>query len=513
MTWKSVGDMYAEHAKAYPGRKHIISCDDDTGLTYGEMQERIERLCSLFARQGIEKGDTVSFLLESSIELVIGLFACWSYGAAANPLNISLSAEELLYLLKDSGAKMLFVNEEQYKKVAQGLKGHDIAFVGLGFSEGNAISYDDAMKDTAGWEPQKPTLDDVALIIYSSGTTAKPKGVMLTQGDLLAEGAAIAEVAGADEKTVVLDSLPLFFIGGIMPTLFTATVAGGTVVINKKFSRSRFWERVERYRVQWTLLVPTMTSFLLNPPEDVSKRDLSCFRFIFSSAAPLPVELLRRFEETFGFPVYETYGLSENTAWATMTPVEKARQKPGSVGIPMPGVSLAIMDDGGNTLGDDAVGEVVIRGPIVMKGYLNLPKLTEETIVQGWLHTGDLGYRDKDGYYYIVDRKKDLIIKGGENISPKEIDNVLYMHEAVADAAAIGVPDPMYGEEIVAYVVVKEGMHAGEEDILSHCKSHLARHKCPKEIIFAESIPKGASGKLLRRQLREDWLVRDKRKV
>jgi long-chain acyl-CoA synthetase len=339
------------------------------------------------------------------------------------------------------------------------------------------------------------------VIIYTSGTTGRPKGVLLTHGNLLSNARQIAECLNLTEDDRSLMVMPLFHVNALMTTAMAVLWAGGSIVLAPRFSASRHWETISKYRVTYFGSVATMLSMLNRTYPDglPAGIDASRFRFALCGSAPVPEEVLNAFEAAFHCPVIEGYGLSESTCRATFNPID-GRRRPGSVGLPI-GNEMRICDDSGCDIGNRQVGEIALRGPNVMKGYYKDEDATREAFRGGWFHTGDLGYRDEDGFYYVVDRKSDMIIRGGENIYPREIDEVLYKHPKVMDAATIGVSDELYGEEVKSFVVLREGELATEGELLEFCKARLADFKCPKSIKFLDDIPKGPTGKLLKREL------------
>ena len=341
---------------------------------------------------------------------------------------------------------------------------------------------------------------DEAVIIYTSGTTGKPKGVLLTHGNLLINAKEIAEWLGLNESDRSLMIMPLFHVNALMTTAMAALWAGGSVVLAPRFSASRHWQMISEYGVTYFGSVATMLSMLNQTyPEGLpDKAAISQLRFALCGSAPVPVEVMKRFEQLFGCPVIEGYGLSESTCRATFNPLNNRRA--GSVGLPI-GNEVKIFDDADKELPAGQVGEIVLRGANIMKGYYRSEQATQNAFRSGWFHTGDLGYQDEDGFIYIVDRKSDMVIRAGENIYPREIDEVLYQHPAVRDAATIGVPHPLYGEEIRSYVVLNDGATATSEDIIAFCRERLADFKCPASIEFLKDIPKGPTGKLLKREL------------
>jgi long-chain acyl-CoA synthetase len=344
-------------------------------------------------------------------------------------------------------------------------------------------------------------LDDDAIIIYTSGTTGKPKGCLLTHGNLIANARQISQWLRFTKDDRLLTIMPLFHMNAVSVTTMSALYAGGSTVVSPKFSASRFWQIISDYQITSFGSVATMLSMLLTTYPDGAPQGLKTdqLRFAMCGSAPVPAEVMKRFEETFNCLVIEGYGLSESTCRSTFNPPDE-RRRPGSCGKPI-GNEMQIVDEQDQAVANGELGEIVLRGENILKGYYRNPGATATAFRNGWFHTGDVGYRDDEGYFYIVDRKSDMIIRGGENIYPREIDEVLYQHPAVAAAATIGVPDQLYGEEVAAFIVLREGREATEEEISAFCRAQLADYKCPKTVRFVKEIPKGPTGKLLKREL------------
>jgi long-chain acyl-CoA synthetase len=347
--------------------------------------------------------------------------------------------------------------------------------------------------------------DSEAIIIYTSGTTGKPKGCLLTHGNLIANARQISEWLGFTKNDRLLTIMPLFHMNAVSVTTMSALYAGGSTVVSSKFSASRFWQIVSDYQITSFGSVATMLSMLLTTYPDGVPKGLTTdqLRFAMCGSAPVPAEVMKRFEETFNCLVIEGYGLSESTCRSTFNPPNE-RRRPGSCGKPI-GNEMRVVDDNDVEVADGELGEIVLRGENILKGYYRNPDATATAFRNGWFHTGDIGYRDADGFFYIVDRKSDMIIRGGENIYPREIDEVLYQHPGVAAAAAIGVADQLYGEEVAAFIVLMEGREATEEEIIAFCRARLADYKCPKTVRFIKEIPKGPTGKLLKRELAREF--------
>lgn len=496
--FQNIPELLNARISATPHKVFLFSQSDGRRFTYLEFGDMVKRTASLLAGQGITKGDTVSLLMPNSVEYVIAYFACWQLGALAGPVNSLLKAEEVTYVVSNSDTKALLVNSEflplvnQVRDQLPGLK-HVIIFDDV--KESTDDVEDDTLLQT------NIVADDEAIIIYTSGTTGKPKGCLLTHGNVIANARQISEWLGFGESDRLLTMMPLFHMNAVSVTTMAALYAGGSSVVSPKFSASRFWQTVSDYNVTSFGSVATMLSMLLSTYPDGVPEGLQTgqLRFAMCGSAPVPAETIRRFEETFNCLVIEGYGLSESTCRSTFNPPD-TRRRAGSCGLPI-GNEMRVVDEDDNEVEDGALGEIVLRGDNILKGYYKNPDATAVAFRNGWFHTGDIGYRDADGFYFIVDRKSDMIIRGGENIYPREIDEVLYQHPAVASAAVVGVPHELYGEEVAGFVVLREGSEASEAELIEFCKQHLADYKCPKTIRLVKDIPKGPTGKLLKREL------------
>lgn len=487
---KNVRELLEDRVAKFADKMFLFSEADERRWTYREFDRAVNRTANLLLSKGIAKGDVVSLLLPNSPEYIFAYFACWKIGALAGPVNSLLKSEEIEYVVTNSESKLMLVSQE------------DAVPDGFSF-----IVFDKVDEATQKMGDELVacdlTVDDDAIIIYTSGTTGKPKGCLLTHGNLIANARQIAEWMGFGEDDRLLTVMPLFHMNAVSVTTMTPLFAGGSTVVSPKFSASRFWEIIDKYKITSFGSVATMLSMLLakqqEAPSAVAASHES-LRFAMCGSAPVPAEVLNRFEETFGVLVIEGYGLSESTCRSTFNPPNRDR-RPGSCGKPI-GNEMKVFDDNDQEVPDGDLGEIVLRGPNIFKAYFKDPEATAKAFANGWFHTGDIGYRDADGYFYIADRKSDMIIRGGENIYPREIDDLLYTHPAVAHAAVIGVPDDLYGEEVVAFVVLESGfVQTAEAEIIEFCRSHLADYKCPKTVYFVNDIPKGPTGKLLKREL------------
>lgn len=460
--------------------------DGRQSLTNAQLLSRVRRTARQLHDLGIGPGDVVALKLTNRVEFVLLLFAAWRLGATITPVNPSMTDVEVVRQLKDSGARLLVV--EDGSETTAGL-----ATLSVGeLSEHQAPEWD-----------QAPRLDSsaLALLIYTSGTTGVPKGVMLDHAniDAMVEMGRQALELGPSDRCLLI--LPLFHVNGIVVSILTPLLAGASVVIaGRRFDPHHFFDLVEQERPTFFSAVPTIYSMLAALPDDV-RPDTSSVRFAVCGAAPASDELLTRFEARYGFPLVEGYGLSEGTCGSTINPVGGPRRA-GTVGLPFPGQEIRILDADGTEVAPGTDGEVVVRGPNVMRGYLGRPDDTARVIVDGWLHTGDVGHLDAEGYLTLVGRSKDMIIRGGENIYPKEIEDVLASDPSVLEAAVIGVPDEKWGEVVVAYVQPRPGSTVDPAALNALCARSLTGFKRPASYVVVEAIPKNAVGKIDKGSLR-----------
>ena len=493
--------LLEDRVAATPNKDFLFSEADGRRFTYSEFNIIVNRVSAMLRQRGIKKGDVVSLLMPNSAEYIIAYLACWKIGAIAGPVNSLLKPHEMVFILGNSEAKALLVNSEFVESINE-IRAELPALKSV-------IAFDDSAKATAEFAtsstPELPDkqldADDEAIIIYTSGTTGKPKGCLLTHGNLIANARQISDWLKFTANDRLLTIMPLFHMNAVSVTTMSALYAGGSTVISPKFSASRFWQIISDYQITSFGSVATMLSMLLTTYPDGVPEGLTTdqLRFAMCGSAPVPAGVLKAFEETFNCLVIEGYGLSESTCRSTFNPPDE-RRRAGSCGLPI-GNEMMVVDEEDREVPDGTLGEIVLRGENILKGYYKNAHATETAFRNGWFHTGDIGYRDRDGFYYIVDRKSDMIIRGGENIYPREIDEVLYQHPTVAAAAVVGIPDELYGEDVAAFIVLKTGATATEEEIVSFCRAQLADYKCPKTVRFVKEIPKGPTGKLLKREL------------
>lgn len=462
----------------------LCVADDDVALTNTGFLEAVQRGASALRRHGVRAGDVVAVMLPNTVDLVVTLFAAWRLGAAVTPLNPALSPAEATFQVTDACAKVLVAADPQAL---------DVPAAALLSGELTTYPAVDA-------EPPHVDADGLALLIYTSGTTGRPKGVMLDHSNL---NAMCDMVIGAFDLTAADRSLlilPLFHVNGIVVSTLSPLLVGGCTTIAGRFNAESFFSRVESSGATYFSAVPTIYTMLAGLPAGQAP-DTSTLRFAVCGAAPASAELLERFERRYGVPIVEGYGLSEGSCASTGNPLY-GRRKPGTVGLPLPGQRIRIADSDGNEVPQGQTGEVLIAGPNVMRGYLNRPEVTAETVVDGWLHTGDIGRLDDDGYLVLVDRAKDMIIRGGENIYPKEIETVAYRMPEIAEAAVVGRAHPLYGEEPVMFVATTSGNNIDVDHIHARLAESLAKYKRPVNITILDELPKNAVGKIDKPALR-----------
>ncbi|MET8249070.1 AMP-binding protein [Streptomyces sp. NPDC005202] len=462
--------------------------DSRQQLTYAEVVRRADAISEQLSDRGIGEGDVVAIMLPNRIELLLVMLAVWRLGATATPINPVFTAHEAEYQLRDSGA-VLVVNS-----------GPEAPSAGL-----PSIAVEELPGEPAGVVPDREVRpEELALLIYTSGSTGRPKGVMLDHANLLAMTSMLSGHLGLTDADHCLLVLPLFHVNAICVSFLSSMLAGGQLTVLERFAPLPFLEAVERHRPTYFAAVPAIYARLAELPAEVVP-DTSSLRFAICGAAPVSRELLERCEERFGFVMVEGYGLTEGTCASTCNPVDGVR-KLGTVGPALPGQRIATISPEGEILPPGEVGEVVVQGPNVMRGYLNRPDETAATLVDGWLRTGDVGRVDEDGYLVLVDRVKDMIIRGGENLYPKEIESVLCGHPAVLEAAVVGAPHPVYGEVPIAYVVAYPDVPVTVDDLFDHCRQSLTKVKLPVEIHLLDTLPKNPVGKIDKPALRSALL-------
>ena len=462
-------------------------------VTYDSLRQQVLDMADALASAGIRRGNRVAIALPNGLRAIVSFLAASIAGTAA-PLNPAYPYEEFLFFLRDTEAHLVLcppAGAEYLRTAANDLK---IPILTVGMTNEGVVHIIDA---PSGEKASEPTRDDIALILHTSGSTGRPKRVPLRHFNLAVSSANIANTYALTEEDVALCVMPLFHIHGLIGSTMSTLLTGGTVVVPSKFNALSFWRTVHDYRVTWYSGVPTMHQLLLarsrhNQPEAAT------LRFIRSCSAPLAAEIIHKMEDVFGVPFVEAYGMTEAAHQMTSNPLPPRHRKAGSVGVGA-GLRVRIMDKDGNSLEDNQCGEIAIQGANVFRGYENNPEANARAFVSGWFRTGDQGYLDEDCYLHLTGRIKDIIIRGGENIAPHEVDAILLKHSAVAAAVTFGCPHPTLGEEVAAAVVLHERHGASEKELLNHCRDFLAEFKCPKKLYLVESIPTTATGKIRRR--------------
>ncbi|MCZ2257664.1 fatty acid--CoA ligase family protein [Sporosarcina sp. G11-34] len=504
-----------EKALAQPEKTAYHFMGKDT--SYAEFDQSVSMFASALQDLGIEKGDHVAFLLGNTPHFLISLYATMRIGATAIPVNPIYTPDEISYIIHNSDAKAVvaldlllplveqasgaFPTVEQYiicetvpetpEKIAalpEAIKSKVHSFTEL------------IATGKTNVEPVPVDANETAVILYTSGTTGSPKGAMLTHGNLYSNARDVAEYLNFTEDDRVVATLPVFHVFALTVVVNAPLLRGATILLVPRFSPADVFNTVKEQQATIFAGVPTMYNFLYQFP-DANPTDFKSVRVSISGGSSLPVALLHNFEEKFKVRISEGYGLSEASPVTCFNPHDRERI-PGSIGMNITNVENKVVNELGDEVPDGEVGELIVRGPNVMKGYYKMPEETEATIRNGWLYTGDMATRDENGYFYIVDRKKDLVIVGGYNVYPREVEEVLFTHRDIVEAAVIGVPDPDFGESVHAFVVLKDGEDTNAEALIAFCANRLAKYKVPKKIEFLDELPKNTTGKILRRTLK-----------
>jgi len=475
---------------------------EDELLTYADLDDATARVAGLLREHGVEPGDRVGIMLPNVPEFAIAYYGVLRAGGVVVPMNVLLKRREVAFYLGDPEAKLVFAWHEFADAAEQGA-----SEVG---AECVVVEPDSFRRLLESTDPVSSVVEraaeDTAVILYTSGTTGKPKGAELTHSNLAINADVMKQVFSIAPEDVILGALPLFHAFGQTCALNTSVSAGAELVLLARFDAGRALQTMERYGVTVFEGVPTMYSALLHHPER-EQFDVSALRLCVSGGAALPVEVLRAFEEAFGCVILEGYGLSETSPVASFNHPGRER-KPGSIGTPIEGVEMKLVDLHRRDSESGEPGEIAIRGHNVMKGYWNRPEATAEAIdADGWFYSGDIARVDDEGFFFIVDRKKELIIRGGYNVYPREIEEVLYEHPAVREAAVIGIPHPDLGEEVGAAVALKADQRVTEAELRDYVKSNVAAYKYPRHVWFVDELPKGPTGKILKREIKPPAVV------
>ena len=502
----NLATMLRESAVAHPTKP--VALYDGGRLSYAELDALSDRFAAGLRASGLDRGDRVGLQLPNIPQFLIAYFGMLKAGCVAVPLNVLLKAPELAYCLGDAQARMLvtWAGIADEAMLGAGEAAVPAAYVvnTPGLPESSAGRRFEELLAVEHKAPPMVQTDpgDTAAIVYTSGTTGNPKGAELTHFQLLMNADTPGRVFGIRDDDIVMVALPLFHVFGLSSQLNVCVRFGATMSLVPRFDATKALEVIQRDGVTIFEGVPTMYVAMLRAP-NLGAYDVSTLRIGISGGAPLPAEVLDAFERKFGILILEGYGLTE-TASTTTFNVSAEERKIYSVGKPIWGVEVEIWDEANRPLpaGPENVGEIVIRGVNTMRGYFRKPTETAKAFTDGWFHSGDLGYRDADGFYFIVDRKKDLIIRGGYNVYPREVEEVLYTHPGVANAAVIGIPDELVGEEIKAFVQPKAGATPTEEEIIEYVKERIAAYKYPRRVEFCADLPIGPTGKVLKKALK-----------
>jgi long-chain acyl-CoA synthetase len=484
--------------------EHVIIIYEGREYTNVELREQGLRLASALRRLGVKRGDRVIIQMPNCPEVLVSFGAVYALGAVHVPINFLVGDEETAFIYRDSGAETIISTKaflpkiEACRKRASNIK--NIILIDKDAPPGTLSYHALVAQHEELPEIEQTRDDDLAVLIYTAGTTGTPKGVMHTHGTIYANAAMQRATLPFSPGLTGVTVLPLCHSYGIASITFGSLLGGSKTVLLGTFDIDALFAAIEKYRADILAAVPTMYIYMLLHP-DPKKYDLSSMKYWISGSAPLTIETQGRFREKFGHEIVEGWGLTEAGANNCANPYDGTK-KVGSIGLPMKGTRMKVVDDDGNEVPRGTEGEIIISGPMLMKGYWNRPQETAEVLKDGWLYTGDIGYQDEDGYFFITERKKDLIIKGGENIAPREIEEVIFCHPKVSEAAVIGVKDEIYGEEIKACVVLKPGEQATPEEIIEHCQKKLKRFKSPKYVDFLTALPKSLVGKVLKKELR-----------
>jgi acyl-CoA synthetase (AMP-forming)/AMP-acid ligase II len=462
-------------------------------VTYDSLRRQVLEMANALASAGIRRGDAVAIALPNGLPAIVSFLAASIAGKAA-PLNPAYPYEEFHFFLGDTDARVLICPSVGAEFVRTAAADRKIPVMSVEMNERGDVRLTGA---PSGATATAPTADDIALVLHTSGSTGKPKRVPLRHFNLAVSSANIANTYTLSEEDVALCIMPLFHIHGLIASTMATLLSGGAVVVPTKFNALSFWRTVREHRVTWYSGVPTMHQLLMARTHH-KPAEADTLRFIRSCSAPLSPELIHKIENEFGVPFVEAYGMTEASHQMTSNPLPPRHRKAGSVGVGA-GLRVRIMDKQGNSLENNQRGEIAIQGANVFRGYENNPDANARAFVNGWFRTGDQGYLDEDCYLHLTGRIKDIIIRGGENIAPHEVDEILLRHPAVAAAVTFGCAHPTLGEEVAAAVVLHETHGTTESALLKHCRELLAEFKCPKKIYLVKSIPTTATGKIRRR--------------
>jgi fatty-acyl-CoA synthase len=500
-----IGEMLKRASHKTPDREAFVY--GETRLTHKEIDERATHLAGWFQGHGIGMNDKVGFLLKNSIAFAEVFYASVLAGGVGVPMNFRLAPEEIEYIVNNSDAKILIIDDD-YKDTIKPIisrleKVEKIVVVGLNDQSSEFVSYESIFEAELNYTPPEGLTDNApAMIAYTSGTTGRPKGAVLTHKNLCQNSFNLIWEGNTRLFTRTLISIPLFHIGGL-GSLVTNCLINGTSIIHRDFNPAEILRTIEKEKITTLGLVPSMWIFLFQVP-NIEDFDLSSVTKCSTGAAIAPLELKKKIMKYFkNATLIEQFGQTETTSATVVLTGDDTLRKTASVGKSVINVEVRVVDEEMNDVPLGEVGEIVYRGPTVMKEYYKNPEATAEAFRGGWFHSGDLVRQDEEGFIYVVDRKKDMVISGGENIYPAEIEEVLYLHPDILECAVIGIPDEEWGESVKAYIALKPGKALNKDDIINHCMMHLASYKKPKIVEFIDALPRNAGGKVLKQVLRK----------
>jgi len=518
----SISQLWSERVREH-GEKTYLHFHERS-WSYSTFENEVAKAAGVFKSLGAVRGDHVAVLIPNSPEFLFAWFGAMTGGFTAVTINTLLKADELEYILNDSDAKILVTTPAMRKALdsvwPRLTKLKHVLLTEKDTAYADAPEFHAAITAAAAWRPDQ-SANDKASMIYTSGTTGHPKGVILTHGNILYNSYVCHQMIDLEGADTALCIMPLFHVNAQIASMMSTLWAGATVVLEESFKPRSFIDTLKKHRCTTFSGVPTIYNFL-NELKEADGEDLSFLKACICGAAPMPVEVFQKFEEKFKGKIIEGYGLSEGTCVSSLNPMH-GKRKIGSIGLTIPGQEMAIVAHGGAQVGaatdgdaptvnanihdrneflpDGEIGEIVIKGPNMMAGYYKKDDANKQTIIDGWLHTGDLGHRDAEGYFYITGRKKEMIIQGGENIYPKEIEEMLYKFEPMSECAIVGIPDKKYGEVVGAFIIPKEGVTVTAADVRGYLREKIANYKMPKVIEFVAAFPKTATGKIQKNKI------------
>ena len=499
----TLGAVMAAHLAQHGERPFLVAPESGRTYSYADLARQSARLSHALAGRGLQPGATIGTLLHNGWQTAAMFLGSMAGGYVCAPFNLLAQRTQLAYVIAHSECRLIFTSAEYVQQLDQALQLIDEEARRAIAVEVIDVDAPELFADlSADFTEQGELPEDApALLMYTSGTTGTPKGALLTHHNLLAAARSVAAWHSLTAADRVLSSLPLYHINGQVIATVTPFLTGGSIVAPHRFSVGNWWQMVRWHQPTWLNVVPTIIAYLLNAAEPGRNYLYPHVRFGRCASAPLPPDQHKAFERTFGIDIIEAMGMTESASVVFCNPADPSRRKYGTPGLPC-GVEARVVAPDGIALADGITGELMLKGPNVMREYFKSPDETHAALEpDGWLHTGDLGYRDAEGFYFVTGRIKELIIKGGENIAPREIDEALLRHPAVLEAAAVGIPDRNYGQEILACVVLKEGVQCDEAALRAHCIRELGTFKSPRSFRFLHELPKGPAGKVQRLKL------------